>query len=316
MAKKKKIPSIIKEIQNFELPEINYAYQKNISYSQTSMYHECPKKWSLRYKEGHKVFSSSIHTIFGTALHEALQHYMTTMFEVSGAAADREDTIEIFENSFRENYIKELKSNNNKHFTTPDEMREFYEDGVNIIEFFKKRRKKYFTKRDKYLVGCEVPIIIQPNKKLNNVMYIGYLDLVLYDEWEDKFYIYDIKTSTRGWGDWAKKDEAKQFQLILYKKFFSEQYGIPLEKINIEFFIVKRKVPEFSDFAISRIQTFIPASGKIKLKKASNFLDEFLKGAFDNKGFKDTVHVPKPGSACKFCPYSGNKELCAFGLEN
>ena len=36
------------------------------------------------------------------------------------------------------------------------------------------------------------------------------LDLVLYDEWEDKFCIYDIKTSTRGWGDWAKKDEAKQ----------------------------------------------------------------------------------------------------------
>ena len=28
---KKKIPKIVKEIQNFELPEINYSYQKNIS---------------------------------------------------------------------------------------------------------------------------------------------------------------------------------------------------------------------------------------------------------------------------------------------
>ena len=46
---KKKIPKIVKEIQNFKLPEINYSYQKNISYSQMSMFHECPKKWALRY---------------------------------------------------------------------------------------------------------------------------------------------------------------------------------------------------------------------------------------------------------------------------
>jgi hypothetical protein len=248
-------------------------------------------------------------------LHEALQHYMDVMFERSGAAADRENIIEIFENSFRENYIKELKSNNNKHFTTPVEMREFYEDGVSIIEFFKKRRSKYFTKRDKYLVGCEVPIIIQPDKKLNNVMYMGYLDLVLYDEWEDKFYIYDIKTSTKGWGDWAKKDEIKHFQLVLYKKFFSEQYGIPLDKIEVEFFIVKRKVPEFSDFAISRIQTFKPASGKVKLNKATKFMNSFISEAFNKSGHKDSVHLPKPGNSCRFCPYADNKELCEFGIE-
>lgn len=312
---KRKIPKIVKEIQNFKLPEINYSYQKNISYSQMSMFHECPKKWALRYRDGHKVFSSSIHTVFGTALHEALQHYMDVMFERSGAAADREDIIGIFEDSFRENYIKELKSNNNKHFTTPVEMREFYEDGANIIEFFKKRRSKYFTKRDKYLVGCEVPIIIQPDKKLNNVMYMGYLDLVLYDEWEDKFYIYDIKTSTKGWGDWAKKDEIKHFQLVLYKKFFSEQYGVPLDKIEVEFFIVKRKVPEFSDFAISRIQTFKPASGKVKINKATKFMNSFISEAFNKSGHRDSVHLPKPGNGCRFCPYADNKELCEFGIE-
>ena len=240
---------------------------------------------------------------------------MDVMFERSGAAADREDIIGIFEDSFRENYIKELKSNNNKHFTTPVEMREFYEDGANIIEFFKKRRSKYFTKRDKYLVGCEVPIIIQPDKKLNNVMYMGYLDLVLYNEWEDKFYIYDIKTSTKGWGDWAKKDEIKHFQLVLYKKFFSEQYGVPLDKIEVEFFIVKRKVPEFSDFAISRIQTFKPASRKVKINKATKFMNSFISEAFNKSGHKDSVHLPKPGNGCRFCPYADNKELCEFGIE-
>ena len=50
MAKK---PQILKEIQNKELPEVNYAYQKTISYSQMSMYRSCPHKWALQYKEGH-----------------------------------------------------------------------------------------------------------------------------------------------------------------------------------------------------------------------------------------------------------------------
>ena len=48
---KKKIPKIVKEIQNFKLPEINYSYQKNISYSQLTMYKQCPHKWKLHYKD-------------------------------------------------------------------------------------------------------------------------------------------------------------------------------------------------------------------------------------------------------------------------
>jgi hypothetical protein len=40
----------------------------------------------------------------------------------------------------------------------------------------------------------------------------------------------------------AQKDELKQFQLILYKKYFAQQFNIPIDDIDIEFFIVKRKV--------------------------------------------------------------------------
>ena len=55
MSKKK--PSILKEIREKQLPEINFAYQKAISYSQLSMFNEFPKKWSLQYREGHKQFT-------------------------------------------------------------------------------------------------------------------------------------------------------------------------------------------------------------------------------------------------------------------
>ena len=47
----KKIPKIVKEIQKNPPHEIDYSYQKNISYSQISMFKQCPHKWKLHYKD-------------------------------------------------------------------------------------------------------------------------------------------------------------------------------------------------------------------------------------------------------------------------
>ena len=76
----------------------------------------------------------------------------------------------------------------------------------------------------------------------------------------------------------------------MYKQFFSEQYGIPLKDIEIEFFIVKRKVLSFDDENIMsphqayRVQTFSPPSGKIKLSRAKKAIDNFIKECFNSSG--------------------------------
>jgi hypothetical protein len=77
---KKKAPKVVREIQNNKPQEVNFAYEKNISYSQLSMYSQCPKKWALQYRDGHKVSEQSIHMVFGTALHETLQWYLDVMY--------------------------------------------------------------------------------------------------------------------------------------------------------------------------------------------------------------------------------------------
>jgi hypothetical protein len=300
---RKKPPVILKEIREKKLPEIDYATQKSISYSQMSMFNECPKKWSLQYREGHKSFTSSIHTVFGTALHETLQHYLTVMYEQSGAAADRLNTSEMLEENLREEYKKQYKANNNQHFVTPDELREFYEDGVEIIREFSKDKTKYFGKRGWYLVGCEVPIILTPHSKYQNVMFQGYLDVVLYHEPTNKIKIIDIKTSRQGWGKKEKSDENKQAQLVIYKKYFSELYNVPIENIEIEFMIVKRKVFESDLYVIKRVQQFKPASGKVKLNKVTKSIDEFIERAFDRNGYKEVDHQPKLNGNCKWCPF-------------
>ncbi len=314
----RKIPKIVKEIKNNPPEGLDFAIEKNISFSQLSMYSQCPKKWSLNYREGHKVSEQNIHTVFGTAIHESLQHYLDVMYDKSGAEADRIDIEEYFEDKLRETYAEAYKKNKKVHFSTPEEIREFYDDGINILRFFKKKRNLYFSKKGTYLVGCEIPIIIAPNPYLQRVKYMGYLDVVLYNENSNKFTIIDIKTSTKGWNKWAKKDELKQFQLVLYKKFFSQQYNIPIENIDIEFFIVKRKIWEDTDYPMSRIQQFVPASGRNKMNKATKLLDQFLTDVFRLDGtYKDRTFVAKPSKwNCSFCPFKDNNELCNVAGKN
>jgi hypothetical protein len=253
---------------------------------------------------------------FGTALHETLQHYITTIYEISGAEADRIDLETYFEERFRETYLKDYKSNKKVHFSDPVQMKEFFEDGLEIIKVVKKNRGGHFGKRGWFLVGCEVPIILTPLPQFNNVLYKGYLDVVLYHEPTNSFKILDIKTSTKGWSDYEKKDETKQFQLILYKHFFAKQFGVEVDKIDIEFFIVKRKIWKESPFPLSRIQEFTPASGKVKLNKAVNAITSFIEGVFNMDGsYKSTVHEPTPSlNTCKYCPFKDNKELCDKGI--
>jgi len=300
---KKKIPQVVKDIQRNPPIPVDFAYEKNVSYSQASMYWQCPKKWALNYRDGHKVIEQSIHMTFGTALHETLQMYLDVMYNESGASADRIDLEEDFENRLRDEYKKAYKKNKGEHFADSQTLQEFYSDGIEIINYLKKNRGKYFSKRGWWLVGCEVPIVLAPNPRLPRVKYMGFLDVVLYNENTEKFTIIDIKTSTRGWNDKAKKDKLKQFQLVLYKKFFSEQYNIPIDNIDIEFFIVKRKLYESEDFVIKRIQQFKPPSGKTSVNKATKMLTEFLDNCFTKEGFSEKEMPETINNNCKWCPF-------------
>ena len=309
---KKKIPSIIKEVKTNTPPDINFGYQKLISFSQFSMYEQCPHKWALQYRDGHRKTEVSIHMTFGTAIHESLQLYLTTMYEESKAAADRIDLVEHFETTLKKQYREDYEKNNKVHFSDSTQLREFFDDGVAIINWFKKKNGAYFSKRNWWIVGCEVPIQLTPNPAFKNVIYRGFLDVVLYNEATKTIKIIDIKTSTRGWKDKEKSDEVKNMQLILYKKFFAEQYNFPVDNINIEYFIVKRKIYEDGDYPEKRIQTHVPTSGKVKLNKATKALNEFIERAFQKDGsYNPGPQLKNPSKwNCQFCPFNDNKELC------
>ena len=305
---KSKLSEVELRIKNHTPPEINYSFQRSVSYSQFSIYNTCPHQWYLSYIENKNPYQASIHTVFGTAFHETLQKYIDVMYNESGAAADRMDLEALFTERFREVYSAEYEKTK-EHFSNAQEMRDFFDDGIAILKWIKTRRNKLFTIRKVKLLGIEMPLLVELTK---NVYLKGYIDFILYDEDLQKVYIYDIKTSTRGWGEREKKDDNKLAQILLYKEYFGRQFGFDVDRIEVEYFIVKRKIWEESEFPIPRVQSFKPASGKTKRKQAVENLNNFIKDCFDESGKPQIKSYLKNigESSCKWCPYADKPELC------
>jgi hypothetical protein len=100
------------------------------------------------YKDGLQQYSSTIHTVFGTAMHSAIQHYLTLMYDESAAAADRFDIETFFEDEFRKTYLEEYKANKILTSANAVEMREFFDDGIAILNYFKKNRGLILVNED------------------------------------------------------------------------------------------------------------------------------------------------------------------------
>jgi len=282
-----------------------------ISYSQLSMFSECPLRWKLNYIDKITESEPSIHLLFGTAMHEVIQTWLEVLYNDSIKNANKLNLEQRLHDKMME-LFKQGKEEYGKNPCTLEEMREFFQDGVDILDFLKKRRADYFSKRGYKLIGCEVPINVDLKK---NVNIVGYLDLVILDEFHNTIKIYDIKTSTMGWNKWMKKDENKTQQLLLYKQFYSKQYNHPIDKIDVEYFIVKRKLYENAMFPQKRVQKFSPASGTVSMNKVANRLNTFLDLAFDDKGNRISENIiPTPSKkSCKWCEFK-NTQYCNVGV--
>ena len=306
----KKAPKHLKPLLDHKEEPINWDTDKIVSYSQFSTWKQCPHKWKLQNVDKLKN-PPSIHLIFGTAIHTALQHYLKVMYDQSGAAADREDIVQLFEDNFREEYKKGYEKNNNTHFSNAEEMGEFFEDGKTILEYFRRKKGGYFSTRKTHLIGIEFPLSYAPHEEYPNVKYRGFIDIILYNENTEKLYIYDIKTSTRGWKDKDKKDETKASQVLLYKEYLSKIFDWDVSKIEVEFFIVKRKIWEESEFPIPRIQQFVPPSGTRKRLNATESFRTFIEDCFDKEGKPLVKEFTKNVSdLCNWCQFKDNPSLC------
>ena len=286
---------------------------KRISYSQYSQWDVCPYKWKLNYIDKLGTFTDNIHTLFGTSMHEVLQTYLTIMYNDTVKVADALPLDKMLLKRMKDNYNQIMGKNGGEVFVEQHDMEEFYQHGLLILEWFKKKRGMYFSKKGYELVGIEVPIDYKMN---DGVKFIGYIDVLIHDTVRDRYKIIDIKTSTMGWNKYQKADKNKPDQLLLYKNFWGLQNNIPLDKIDVEYFIVKRKLYEKVDFPQRRVQTFTPANGKPSINKVVNNVNRFVEDCFvdDEHNISiDYMKNPSPKN-CRFCEFN-QTEHCDAGVK-
>jgi uncharacterized protein Veg len=290
---------------------INWATEKGISYSQYSLYNQCQHRWKLQYVDKIKVFEPSIFLVFGTAFHETLQEFIKVMYEQSAKAANQLDLETFLKERMLESYKEIYDNNGNIHFAKPDDFKEFIADGMTLLNWIKSKRGKFFNIKNTKLVGIEIPVKGLVSEDYPNIFMIGSIDLVIYEKNTESYTIYDIKTSTRGWSDSDKRDEVKINQILLYKHYYSKLLNVPLDKVDVKFFIVKRKPYENPDFPTHRVQEFIPANGTKKVEKAVNQFKQFINSCYDKSGNIIEREFSKNTNSCKYCPFNNKPDLCS-----
>lgn len=308
----KKIPQLVKLVQESKIKQTKA--NKHISYSQLSSFETCPKQWYLTYVKNLAPYKPSIHAVFGTAMHETIQSWLDVLYNDTIKKANEMDLHSLLQENMVKAYKAQKAMYSHEHFSDQNEMNLFYLDGVHILDFLKKKRVLYFSNKNTYLAGIET-LLYQELRP--GVFFKGLIDIVLYNETVDKWYIIDLKTSTSGWSDYVKKDNTKIAQVLLYKEFFAKQFNIDIDKIEVIYYILKRKVPMEAEFASMqrRIQEFKPPSGKVKRGEAVSMMSRFVKETLDESGnFFDKEFQATPSeSSCRFCIFRNNP-ICPQGV--
>ena len=274
----------------------------HISYSSISTYNKCPKLWDMQYRKKLIPFTQNIYTTFGTAFHETLQTYLEVLYHNSVKEANELDINKLLYDSMIKAYRSGKAINGHKHYSTAEELNQFWLDGKHILDFIKKKRGIYFGTKNMMLAGVET-LLYQQLKP--GVVFKGLVDLVFYHPNTEEWTVIDIKTSTRGWNDTQKKNPNLTAQVVLYKEFFAKQFGIDKDKVNVEFFIVKRRVPKDAEFASMqrRVQEFRPNAGPRKTKQVLDSMNNFISNVLDENGkFINVDHKCKsPLGKCSNC---------------
>lgn len=278
---------------------------KTVSFSQFTNWWSCPHRWMRDYILHEKKFEDNLAASFGTAIHEAIQNYLKTLYYESEEKAESLD----LETHFASVFKREVDKKKIPH--TQEQWDEFIADGKYILSEFKDpmNRIRYFP-RDKWeLLAIEDDL---NETIINNVNLNAKLDIVLREKLSGNIRIVDFKTSGRGWRT-EKDDFTKTSQLVLYKAVYSKKYNVPLSKIEVEFFILKRKLYDESKvkYEQSRLQIFKPSAYKSDVMEVIGEFKKFVNHCFTPEGVHNTTakYLKNPGKNkkhCKYCTYAKN----------
>lgn len=256
--------------------ETRFKIIEKISYSSLVDFSYCGKYYENVHLKKLKTFKGSIDTHFGTLLHEYVQKVLLNKLEVSYAAKR----------------FQEIWDRYCKWHRIDDKYKAWARVGEKIIQYIKgfllSKFGKYTVKAVEYKIKHQLPEFSQYFK--------GFIDLVLELE-NGNIEIVDIKTAGSSFFFNKYRDKIKDYQITLYKKFYSELEKVELDKINTSFLVFEKNVESKTPIVLIPV-----GSGEVKISNAEDWLKSSLININKNRFIKNF------SSCLKF----GEKYPCEF----
>jgi hypothetical protein len=264
----------------------------HISFSELNQYRECGHKHLIEKYLKLATSPTSIHLIFGNAIHSALETGIRDLLNLESRIAH-----------FVQYFTKEMMD---KMIGTKDyaEVENFTKQGEHILRLLS--TEKILEKYD--LIGVEMSLY---EKLFANFHFKGFIDLILKDKKTGRILIIDWKTSGEQW-DVQKKKKNKVFmaQMRLYKYFYARKFDVDINEIDCKYIVLNRlknkKCPELGYGDLQTVEIF---STNDDIMEAVTLVAETLRDIHLNKVFPKAKLNGKT-SECFFCPYKSNPTLC------
>lgn len=200
---------------------------EKFSYSKLSMYESCPFKYKLQYVDGNFIYTGSVATEFGSAIHEteeAIAKAIRAKEPVNYIKLKNELIVKFAEIEHKypgEYLLDDGKSNRNYR----DKAYEYLEKDIYHLEKFMKEHPSY------EIVGIEQKFNFTYDQQH---YFTGAIDRVFRDTETDQYLIQDIKS----WAVQEDEDELKTpLQFVVYTLAAKELWGAEPEKITCQYYL-------------------------------------------------------------------------------
>jgi len=245
---------------------------RHISFSALKIWKECAFRYKLNYIDDLRKFNGNEFTAFGTSLHKVCELHLQ---DVSL------DPVSIFINKFNEELSK-LPPPDESTMILREEMRK---QGEMLSPLILGAMQAYFGSFR--IVSAEEELLLPLEN--TNFQFKGYVDLILQTD-DDKYHIIDFKSCSWGWGMDRRNDAMTNYQLTLYKYFFSKIKNVDPKDVETHFALLKRTAKK------NQVELFRVTSGPKKVDNALKVLNNAVYNI--EKGY-----FPKNKLNCKYCEF-------------
>lgn len=275
-----------KGITNRLMEEKKAQGATHISFSEFSLYNECPFK--------HLVFKylvldqepPSIHLFFGSAIHAAIENSFIKNWGIQKRVAH-----------FKEYFTKEMKENK-------DEV-----DGYEDFELFLEQGEAILNALDltNLIENYELVAVEEPLYEhiYGDFYFKGFIDLVVKHKKTGRYLIIDWKTATEPWKlKWKLQNFIFLCQMRFYKYFYGRKHNIDLENIDTKYMVLCRfydkKNPQKGYGKIEEVEM---TSSFDEVKLSLEKLAETVRGIHIEQNFAKAKILEGNSKPCIFCKY-------------